>query len=140
MPNLGTSLMVQWLRLHFLMQGMQIRSLVGELIPHMLGASSAPRGQAHGHSERPCMPQGRPDTTEKNSCLKKGQREWGELRQTENKWQDENIYYRSITVLHKNCLNTPINIKVDLKRHNYMLFISGFTLINSSNMLNILIK
>jgi len=33
--KLGTSLVVQWLRLCFLMQGVQVPSLVGELRPHM---------------------------------------------------------------------------------------------------------
>ena len=32
---LGTSLVVQWLRLRLLMQGVRVRSLVGELRSHM---------------------------------------------------------------------------------------------------------
>ena len=32
--NAGTSLVVQWLRIHFAMQGMQVQSLVGELRSH----------------------------------------------------------------------------------------------------------
>ena len=31
----GTSLVVQWVRLHLTMQGMRVRSLVGEQRPHM---------------------------------------------------------------------------------------------------------
>ena len=33
---MGTSLVVQWLRNHLPMQGMQVQSLVGELRSHML--------------------------------------------------------------------------------------------------------
>ena len=33
--NSGTSLVVQWLRLHLLMQGVRVRSLVGELRSHV---------------------------------------------------------------------------------------------------------
>ena len=34
--NRGTSLVVQWLRIHLAMQGIQVRSLVGELRSHTL--------------------------------------------------------------------------------------------------------
>ena len=36
----GTSLVVQWLRLHLPMQGAWVQSLVGELRSHMLSGTS----------------------------------------------------------------------------------------------------
>ena len=33
--SLGTPLVAQWLRIHFAMQGLQVRSLVGKLRSHM---------------------------------------------------------------------------------------------------------
>ena len=38
---IGTSLGVQWLRIHLAIQGMRVPSLVGELRPHVLQSSSA---------------------------------------------------------------------------------------------------
>ena len=39
--RLGTFLVVQWLRIHFPMQGMRVQSLVGELRSHMLQGNKA---------------------------------------------------------------------------------------------------
>lgn len=39
----GASLVFQWLRICLLMLGTQLRSLVGELIPTWLGATSEPK-------------------------------------------------------------------------------------------------
>ena len=43
-----TSLVVQWLRLYVPMQGTWVRSLAGELRPHMLWSSWAPALQLLG--------------------------------------------------------------------------------------------
>ena len=46
---IGTSLVVQWLRICLAMQGTQVRSLVEELRSHMLGATieaHVPQGKA----------------------------------------------------------------------------------------------
>ena len=41
MMCIGTSLMVQWLRIHLAMKGMQIQSLVGELRSHLPQSNEA---------------------------------------------------------------------------------------------------
>ena len=56
---IGTSLGVQWLRIHLAIQGM-----VGELRPHMLQSSSA-----HvPHLESPCAARKDPELTQRISC------------------------------------------------------------------------
>ena len=55
--RLGTSLVVQWLRIHLPMQGAWVRSLVRELSPHALELSSC--------NERSCVPRQRQINTKK---------------------------------------------------------------------------
>ena len=52
----GTSLVVQWLRIHLAMQGTQVRSPVGKLRSHMPSSKQAcvPQLESAGHNQRVC--------------------------------------------------------------------------------------
>ena len=72
--NPGTSLLVQWLRIHFVMQVMWAQSLVGELRSYMPGAT-----KTMCHKERSSM-------TQQNIPCAIAKTQWSQIFIHENPW------------------------------------------------------
>ena len=108
MLSRGTSLVVQWLRICLLMQGTQVRPLMGKLRSHLTqgslcAATSKPAlqrlGQPVRYNERSCVLQLRPNTAESKINVKK---------QTKTDHRIRTILSRLSIVLHLFLHSNPV--------------------------------